>query len=37
MLGFLADDFDDDRFVSLIEVVLARAGHPGPALAAEAL
>jgi hypothetical protein len=37
VLGLLAEDLDDDRFVGLVEIALARAGHPGPALTAEAL
>ncbi len=35
MLGLLADNLDDYRFVSFAQITLALAGHPGPALAAE--
>jgi hypothetical protein len=33
----LANDFDDDRIIKLIQIALARAPHPGPALATEPL
>jgi hypothetical protein len=37
VFGLLTEDLEDDRFAGLIEIALARAGHPGPALAAEPL
>jgi len=35
MFGLLAEDLDDNRFVGLIKIAPALAGHPRPALAAK--
>jgi hypothetical protein len=37
MLGFFADDFDDDWFVDPIQAALALARHTRPTLAAKFL